>query len=245
MNSWLGFLRSLIIYNNPQRRVVWKIFYRKLLNKGDIAFDIGAHVGTRTRAMRAAEAKVIALEPQKPFSSYLAKTLPNDVVFIEAAAGASEMDAEMAVSSKHPTVSSMRTEFVDDASNTKGFEKVRWDKKQLVKMVTLDGLIKTYGKPSYIKIDVEGYELQVLSGLSSPVSMISVEYLPGFPNLTQEVISRLLELGEYEFNPVVGENAKFLWSEWKNAEGLKSWLQAQPATGKASDLFARLKSEAS
>jgi len=244
MASWLGFLRSLIIYNNPQRRLVWKRFYRKLLNPESLAFDIGAHVGTRTRAMRAAGARVVALEPQHPFAYFLEKTLPNDVVFLEAAAGAIEMDAEMAISSKHPTVSSMRTEFVDDASTAKGFEKVQWDKKQTVTIVTLDGLIEKHGQPDYIKIDVEGYELQVLSGLSKPVPLISVEYLPGFPKLTKEVVTRLLELGNYEFNPVVGENAKFLWSEWKQADQLQSWMQTQPATGKASDLFARLKSEA-
>ena len=243
MGSWLGFLRSLIIYNNPQRRLVWKSFYRKLLKDKDLAFDIGAHVGTRTRAMRAAGCKVVALEPQQPFASFLEKTLPRDVVFIEAAAGAAEMDAEMAVSSKHPTVSSMRTDFVDDASTTEGFEKVQWDKKQIVKMVTLDGLMEKQGKPGYIKIDVEGYELQVLSGLSTPVDLVSVEYLPGFPKLIEEVIARLLELGDYEFNPVIGENAKFLWSDWKSAEELRTWMQAQSATGKASDLFARLKSE--
>lgn len=190
--------------------------------------------------MRRAGAKVIALEPQAPFSSFLKRTLPSDIILIDAAVGGRETQAEMSVSSRHPTVSSLRTDFVSDAATTPGFENVRWDSKQMVRVVTLDGLIRDYGFPSYIKIDVEGFELEVLSGLSQPVPMLSVEYLPGFTHLTLKVLDRIEELGEYSFNPVVGEQARFLWPQWRDVKAVRQWLEASPKDSPSGDLFAKL-----
>ena len=240
INRWWGFLRSLMVYNKPWTRLAWRRFYRQVLSPGDTVFDIGAHLGTRSRAMRAAGARVIALEPQAPFARFLRRTLPRDIIFIEAAAGSSEAEAQMAVSSRHPTVSSLRTDFVTGTTVTPGFEHVRFDAVQNVQVVTLDGLIREYGSPRYIKIDVEGFEWEVLSGLSEPVLMISVEYLPGFVHLTRVVLDRLSELGDYRFNIVAGERARFLWSDWRDEEAVRTWLDTLSPEDRSGDLFASL-----
>jgi FkbM family methyltransferase len=190
--------------------------------------------------MRQAGARVVALEPQAPFARFLRLTLPADIVFVEAAAGSEETEAEMAVSSRHPTVSSLRTDFVTGAATAPGFDHVRWDRRQRVRVVTLDGLIHDHGPPAYIKIDVEGFELEVLGGLSHPVPMISVEFLPGFPHLTHAVLDRLGELGDYRFNPVVGEGARFLWSRWLDVAAVGAWLDTLSPEATSGDLFARL-----
>lgn len=240
IRSWWGFIRSLVIYYNPKNQRAWRGFYKGLLNSGEVVFDVGSHVGTRARAMHAAGARVIALEPQAPFNTFLRLTLPSDIVFINAAVGGSEMQAEMSISTKHPTVSSLQTDFVSGAATAPGFEHVRWDSKQLVTVVTLDGLIKDFGLPSYIKIDVEGFELEVLSGLFQPVPMLSVEYLPGFVDLTHRVLDRIKQLGDYRFNPVVGEGASFLWEQWRDAAEVRRWLDSLPTNAPSGDLFARL-----
>jgi len=146
----------------------------------------------------------------------------------------------MAVSSRHPTVSSLRGDFVEGARDAPGFGHVKWDRRQRVRMVTLDGLIAQYGRPRYIKIDVEGFEIDVLAGLSQPVPLISVEFLPGFPHLTHAVIDRLTELGEYRFNPVQGETGGFLWRDWRDAAAAREWLDGLQADASSGDLFARL-----
>ena len=240
LTTWLGLLRSLVIYHNPVRTVPLRRFYRELLHPGDLVFDVGAHVGTRARAMRAAGARVVALEPQAPFSTFLRLTLPRDIRLIAAAAGGADMVAEMAVSSLHPTVSSLKTGFAETAGAAPGFDHVRWDKVQKVQVTTLDRLIREEGLPRYIKIDVEGFELEVLSGLSQPVALISVEYLPGLPDLTLSVITRLEELGEYQFNPVSGESGRFLWQDWRDAAATRSWLRSLPQDSLSGDLYARL-----
>jgi FkbM family methyltransferase len=240
MKVWLGFLRSFAIYHNPSTLRIWRRFYRANLAPGSLVFDVGAHVGTRARAMRAAGARVVAIEPQQPFAAFLRRTLPRDVHLVEAAAGGSEAEVEMAVSSRHPTVSSLRADFVTGAAAAPGFSHVRWDARQRVRMVTLDGLIDRFGRPGYVKIDVEGFEIEVLSGLSRPVPMLSVEYLPAFPHLIREVIDRLSDLGPYRFNPVAGETGRFLWEEWRTASDAKAWVSDLPPDAVSGDLFARL-----
>ena len=73
------------------------------------------------------------------------------------------------------TISSFSDEWISSVKNTrfKGFNR---DRTMEVEMTTLDKLIETYGIPVFIKIDVEGYELEVLKGLSKPVRLISFEY---------------------------------------------------------------------
>ena len=237
---WLGFLRSLAIYHNPVTYRTWRRFYRAQLAPGALVFDVGAHVGTRARAMRSAGARVVALEPQYPFAPFLRRTLPRDITLLEVAAGRSVSQASMAVSSRHPTVSSLQADFVDGAAAAPGFAHVRWNRRQQVQVVTLDSLIARFGCPDHVKIDVEGYEIEVLAGLSRPVRLLSVEFLPAFPHLTRAVIDRITELGDYRFNPVQGEAGRFLWPDWRDAATARAWLNGLPATGESGDLFARL-----
>lgn len=240
LNQYFGFLRSIVIYYRPTQIIRWGRFYRNLLKPGDLAFDVGAHVGSKSRFMNSAGVNVVAMEPQEPFASFLGKTLPKKIKFVQAAAGEENQNLTMSVSSKHPTVSSLGKSFLDSAKSAKGFENVSWDKKQLVKVVTLDSLIDHYGVPDYIKIDVEGFELQVLKGISRPVKIISFEFLPSIPKLAENVVERLSQLGEYRFNPVVGEQARFLWGTWADKTSLQNWISAQAVDSKSVDIFAKL-----
>jgi FkbM family methyltransferase len=68
---------------------------------------------------------------------------------------------------------------------------------------TVDNYITTYGKPGYIKIDVEGHELEVIKGLKNLISLISFESnLPEFANETIEIIEYLSKISndKYSFN---------------------------------------------
>jgi hypothetical protein len=56
------------------------------------------------------------------------------------------------------------------------FKGEEWNETEQVVIDTLDNLIAKYGLPKFIKIDVEGFELDVLKGLTNPVPIISFEY---------------------------------------------------------------------
>jgi len=77
-----------------------------------------------------------------------------------------------------------------------------------VPCVTLDTLIEKHGLPYHIKVDTEGYELEVLSGLSHKINSIQFEYIAEeFCNLTHPIIHRLRELGytKYAIKDLCGD----------------------------------------
>ena len=60
-----GVARSLrIYYGDRTRRRAMDALHARFLNPGDLAFDIGAHVGDRIAAFRRLGARVVAVEPQ-------------------------------------------------------------------------------------------------------------------------------------------------------------------------------------
>ncbi len=71
-----------------------------------------------------------------------------------------------------------------------------------VETTTLDALIQEYGQPDYVKIDVEGFEKEVIAGLSKKVSLLSFECnLPDFKEETLWIIRHL-----HQLNPTVQFN---------------------------------------
>ena len=72
----------------------------------------------------------------------------------------------------------------------------------LVPTVTLDTLIKTYGNPEFIKIDVEGYEFEVLSGLTTKQQIIAFEWTEEFKEKLLQCVEYLYKLGYKQFGMV-------------------------------------------
>src|SRR5215470_6193509 len=82
--------RSLdVYYGDAARDAAMDALYARFLRDGDLAFDIGAHVGDRTGTFRRLGARVVALEPQ-PLCARAIRTIyagDDGVMLLEAACG--------------------------------------------------------------------------------------------------------------------------------------------------------------
>ncbi|RJS92530.1 FkbM family methyltransferase [Salinisphaera sp. Q1T1-3] len=242
MRARLGLWRSIVIYHaQPWRTRALRRFYARLLQPGMLAFDIGAHVGNRSRALAQAGLRVVAVEPQPICAAYLARTLGRDprVTLRREALGAVTGTASLRISSRHPTVSTLASDWIDAVSRTTGFMQVRWDQTAEVPVLTLDALIAAHGRPDICKIDVEGHEAAILQGLSQPLDRVVFEYLPVAPDTALACIDRLSALADdYRYNWVIGERHRWARADWGTAADCRRAIEARPRHGPGWDIYA-------
>lgn len=200
-------------------------FYSGFISKNDLCFDIGANMGNRVKIFLEIGAKVIAVEPQancyKPLRRFYKKN--ENVVVIPEAVGESEGFSMMFLS-EQITISTLSKQWIKNIKKSGRAKNFHWNKKQIVKTTTLDSLIKQYGIPSFIKIDVEGYEFEVLKGLSSPIKALSFEFTPEYFESTFRCLDYLSKLGNYKLNYSMGESVKFELEEWLSFIEMKNIL---------------------
>ena len=84
-------------------------------------------------------------------------------------------------------------------------------------------MFSAYDEPSFCKIDVEGYELHVLKGLSQPIKALSFEFqTPASNKITVAAIAYMDTLGNYEFNLSLGEFMRLGYKSWLSSSELIS-----------------------
>jgi FkbM family methyltransferase len=239
-----GVARSLwIYYANPGHLRRMQRFYAQLLRPGDLAFDIGAHVGSRTLAWTRLGVRVVAVEPVPQAMRVLRLLYGRHprVTLVEAAVGRHPGHQAMLVSEREPTVSTLSAEWANRMlEQREAFSATRWEQSIDVAVTTLDELIERFGRPAFCKIDVEGFDLEVLDGLSQPLPALSFEYVPPAFDLAVACLERLAALGSYTFNWSWGEALHLRWSDWVDAPTLIAYLRGYSRQGNPGDVYARL-----
>lgn len=243
ISSLLGLARSLAIYRLlPGRTHRFARLYGPWITPGDLCFDIGAHVGNRSLAMARLGARVIAVEPQPLFATYLRRATQRDdsIQVLETALGAEPGETVLHVSERTPTVTTTDESWKEAVGASEGFSKVSWDRQIRVGQTTLDALIAEHGRPKLCKIDVEGAEATILAGLSEPIPYISFEYIPAARSVALECIDRLEILGRYVYQATIAERTDFVDpGDWSPDEA-RAWIESLPFEDGAGDLHARL-----
>jgi FkbM family methyltransferase len=216
--------------------------YADFVRPGDLVFDVGAHVGDRVRTFRRLGARVVAVEPQPALAKVLRLFYGRDpLVKIEAAAvGRQVGTTELSLNVQNPTVSTASSDFIAAARNAAGWQDQQWTKRIRVPVTTLDALIDAHGTPSFIKIDVEGFEAEALAGLSDAPAALSFEFTMIQRDVAQACIARCAELGYRRFNAALGESQKLEHVGWVEADEMRRWLDALPMQANSGDIYARL-----
>jgi FkbM family methyltransferase len=219
-------------------------FYRQFIAPNDLVFDVGANIGERAEVFSELALQVLAVEPVYDSLLALERRVAHcaNVITLGRAVGAAEGTGNIHTSRAAPTIgtASLSDDWIDAVKKSKRFgDADKWDKSHPVVITTLDALIKEYGRPAFIKIDVEGYEQEVLIGLTQPVKALSFEFTPETTQRAHHCIFQCKELGMDEFNLSLGHT--FELGEWTDARGIIPRLYNHRfSTTIYGDIYARL-----
>lgn len=192
--------------------------YHSLLPDNALCFDVGANIGERSEALLAAGARrVVAFEPDPRAIREARGRCSHDRrwTMIEAAVGKgpSVMPFHLAPGSPESSL--------DSGWIKKGTTAIE------VPVVSLDSAIAMWGLPDYCKIDVEGWELEVLSGLSQAFPLVSFEFHLDSTNVqrTKACLARLIQLSaDAQVNVTPAEGLRLHFTEWRSIREFAEWF---------------------
>lgn len=181
--------------------------YRSLLPAGALSFDIGANVGDKSEALLKIGGRVVAFEPNRLVIPELRARCGNNPrwTLVETAMGSGSRIAILHAKRSHGQ--SSLAEDWEDGQVIADFP---------VPVVTLDAAIECFGMPEYCKIDVEGWEPEVLNGLTRSINLISFEFHlddKGIRN-AKHCLERLAKLGATALNVTPAESSAFVFDQW-------------------------------
>ena len=237
-----GVARSVGMYYGPVwRRGRMEAFYRQFLRSGDLAFDIGSHVGNRIRTFRRLGVRVVAVEPQPDFARLIRFFYGRDpgVAIEECGIASVARRGSLFVSTRTPTLSTSAAGWMQDVQADERFHAIRWDREIPISLLTLEELIARHGEPQFCKIDVEGSEADVLGGLERPLAAVSFEYIPVAVDRAAACIARLDQLGDYRYRFSRAETMEWGCAEWVEGPDILALLRAMPLGDRSGDVYAR------
>jgi FkbM family methyltransferase len=214
-------------------------FFSRLISPGDLVFDVGANLGSYAEIFASLGAQVVALEPNPDCVSHIRRSYPNSGIDVICTAVGSSAGVASIRLAERSDMSSMSAEWISSIQAAQRMDDAVWSNQITVPVITLDSLIEKYGMPRFVKIDVEGFEESVLSGLSAQPPMMSFEFNTSFLDAALRCLHKLECPSQCSFNFVVGEPFEFELREWVGAGELCSRLASLDKEKGYGDIFVR------
>ena len=183
---------------------VMKVF-EKLAKDSKVIVDVGANIGKYTilAGKTNPTAKVIAIEPEKENCKLLNKNIIlNDleISVIEEAVGNKEGEMKMYLNNINNRGHSLSEKFVNETKE----RKKKYDSSIQVKVNTLDNLFESI---DLLKIDIEGFELEVLEGSKRLLAEKKIKkMIIEIDDFNLESIKKLLNKYGYLINKIEDSN---------------------------------------
>lgn len=183
-------------------------FYKMILkmhpSKNDLIFDIGANIGSKSIIFSKLARRVVSFEPSIKLFDFLQKKFEDSNVLVyNYALGEQVSTSNLYIVENNEAYNSLNKKHIEITATSRKIATLNSVKHQQVKVEIVEHFITEFGLPKYIKIDVEGYEYEVIKGLESIVPIVSFEAnLPEFREESIHVIEYLdvLSLSRYKYN---------------------------------------------
>lgn len=219
-------------------RAAMRKFYADLMPKGSLVFDIGANVGAFSEAFASIGSRVVALEPNADNARNIQLMYPQ-IQVIQAAAGSRNTIASLNVSDNWDCTCTLSSDWMEKMQESDQRYKNNWTRQTAVPVLTLDTLIGHFGEPYYIKIDTDGYDLEVLRGLSKQPALLSFEFHARFPEIFLPCLERFAKGSRFNMiqKPEWGYPSQFRFPDWISKENIQQVLNDLPGADDQGDIY--------
>lgn len=181
-------------------------------------YDIGSNIGKFADASfnLYPQAHVVMVEANQQLADYLSFKYSdkNATIINKAVSSISDVEIDFYISNAN-TISTASTEWI---TNSRFTNKYTWNNVVKKTTISIDKLLEEYPNPEIIKIDVEGYEFEVIKGLTKKQKKICFEWAEEQETNIRNTCDYLEKLGYEKFGFIHGDEYLVEPTSWTNKE---------------------------